>query len=119
MKPTGSGDRFRFRLSLAGGRTQKVNVYFGREDPEGDELVVIYSECGPAQPKLYETALRKNMSSPAVAFAIRDIEGVPHFVLVVTIIAAIVTPAALAKKTEHIGARADAVGKGWRREDVR
>ncbi|HYW78118.1 MAG TPA: HEAT repeat domain-containing protein, partial [Thermoguttaceae bacterium] len=74
VEPTGSDTSFRFKLSLPGDRTQKVTVYFGRKDAEGDELVVIYSECGPADERHYEAILRKNMSIPAGAFAIRDID---------------------------------------------
>ncbi len=49
-EPAGSAKTYRFKLSLPGGRSQKVAVYFGREDTKGDELVIIYSECGPANP---------------------------------------------------------------------
>ena len=52
VKPTGSGTSYQFQLPLPEGRSQKVAVYFGRQDTEGHELVVIYSECGPANPKL-------------------------------------------------------------------
>jgi hypothetical protein len=119
VEPVGSRRSFRFKLPLDEGRSQKVNVYFGREDPDGDELVVIYSECGPAHPKLYETVLRKNTAMPAGAFAIRDIDGKPHFVVVDTMIAATVTPRALAKKIENIAARADSVEKALTKEDTR
>jgi len=39
----GSGDSYRFQLALDEGRSQKVAVYFGRHDEQGDELVVVYS----------------------------------------------------------------------------
>ncbi len=119
VEPTGSGKSFRFKLSLSSGRSQKVHVYFGREDTAGDPLVVIYSECGPAVPKYYEAVLRKNITIPAGAFAIRDLDGKPHFVMVDTMIAAVVTPRTLAKKIEHIGSRADMVEKALTKEDIR
>ncbi len=119
VEPTGSGKSFRFKLSLPDGRSQRVDVYFGREDSEGDSLVVIYSECGPAVAKYYEAVLRKNITIPAGAFAIRDIKGQPNFVMVDTMIAAVVTPGALAKKIENIAARADIVEKGLTKEDRR
>jgi hypothetical protein len=115
----GAGESYQFRLSLPGGRAQKVAVFFGRKDAKGDELVLIYSECGPANPKFYETVLRKNMGIPAGAFAIRDIKGKPHFVMVDTMVAASVTPGALAKKIEHIGSWADMVEKDLTKEDRR
>ena len=119
VEPTGSGKSFRFKLSLSSGRSQKVDVYFGREDTAGDPLVVVYSECGPAVPKFYESVLRKNISIPSGAFAIRDVGGKPHFVMVDTMLAAMVTPSTLAKKIEHIGSRADMVEKALTKEDTR
>jgi len=118
-EPSGSDDSFRFELSLPGGRTQKVAVYFGRDDGKGEKLIVIYSECGPALPKHYEAVLRKNMSIPAGAFAIRDVDGVATLVMVDTVIAATATAGMLAKKIENIAARADLVEKGLTKEDER
>jgi len=115
----GSGDSYRFRLSLDEGRSQKVAVYFGRQDEQGDELVVIYSECGPAQEKYYEAVLRKNLSIPSGAFAIRDVDGTPNFVLVDTLLAASATPRILAKRIENIASRADIVEKSLTKEDRR
>jgi hypothetical protein len=119
VEPTGSGGSYRFKLSLPEDRFQKVVVYFGREDADGGKLVVIYSECGPANPKYYEAVLRKNLAIPAGAFAIRDIGGKPNFVMVDTMVAAAVTPSALARKIEHIAARADQVEESLAKEDRR
>jgi len=119
VEPSGSGNSYRFRLSLPDGREQKVAVYFGRKDDRDDELVVIYSECGPANPKYYEAVLRKNLAIPAGAFAIRDINGDPNFVMVDTMLAALVTPSLLAKRIENIAARADMVEKVLANEDTR
>ena len=119
VEPSGSKKSFRFKLEVAGGRSQKVAVHFGRKDDDGDELVVIYSECGPARPKLYETVLRKNMSIPTGAFAVRDIGGKPHFVMVDTMLAASITPSALAKHIENIATRADMVEKALTKKDRR
>ena len=118
-EPAGSAGTYRFKLSLPSGRRQMVAVYFGREDSAGDELVVIYSECGPAKPKYYEAVLRKNISIPAGAFAIRDVGGKPNFVMVDTMAAASVTPSVLAKKIENIATRADLVEKSLTKEDKR
>lgn len=118
-EPSGSGSSFRFRLSVDGGRSQKVSVYFGQKDTEGDEIVVVYSECGPAKSKYYEAVLRKNLSIPDGAFAIRDVDGEPHFVMVDTMAAATVTPSGLAKKIEGIASRADSVEKVLTKEDTR
>ena len=119
VEPTGSENSYQFKLSLPENRTQKVMVYFGRQDPEGDELVVIYSECGPAKPQHYEALLRKNLMIPAGAFAIRDIGGKANLVMVDTMVADAVTPSALAKKIENIASRADVVEKSLAKEDKR
>lgn len=119
VEPTGSKNSFRFKLSLPDDRTQKVTVYFGRKDSDGDELVVIYSECGPADARHYEAILRKNMSIPSGAFAIRDIDEKPNFVMVDTMAAVSVTPSLLAKKVENIASRADSVERVLTKEDRR
>jgi hypothetical protein len=119
VKPDGSDKSYRFQLPLAEGRSQRVGVYFGRKDEEGRELVVIYSECGPANPKYYEAVLRKNLSIPAGAFAIRDIDGQANFVIVDAMMAASVTPSILAGKIESIASRADSTEKSLTNEDRR
>lgn len=119
VQPSGSGETYTFKLSVPGNRTQRVAVFFGKEDAEGDELVVIYSECGPANPKYYEVLLRKNMTIPAGAFAVRDVGGEPQIVMVETMLAASITPGTLAKRIENIAARADSVEKSLTKEDKR
>ena len=119
VEPTGSGNTYQFRLSLPEGRRQKVGVFFGQKDTDGHKLVVVYSECGPAKAKHYEAVLRKNLTIPAGAFAIRDIDGKPNFVMVDTMMADLVTPRVLAKRIENIAARSDGVEKSLSKEDLR
>lgn len=119
VEPSGSGDTFRFKVSLDGGRSQKVAVFFGRHDSSGDDLVIIYSECGPANPKHYETVLRKNLMIPAGAFAIRNIQDTATLVVVDTMYASSATPSLLAKKIENIAALADSVEKSLTQQDTR
>jgi len=119
-EPSGSGKSYRFQLSLPSGREQKVALYLRPdEDNPGDDLVVIYSECGPANPKYYEAVLRKNLAIPAGAFAIRDLDGKPNFVMVDTMFAASITPSSLAKHVENVAHRADLVEKAIAKEDIR
>lgn len=119
VESTGGGAAYQFRLALPEGRKQKVAVFFDQKDADGQRLVVVYSECGPANPKHYEAVLRKNLSIPAGAFAIRDIEGKPCFVMVDAMPAETVTPRVLAKKIENIANRADGVEKSITGEDLR
>ncbi len=119
VEPSGSGNSRQFRLSLPDGRSQTVTVFFRRKAGTDDELVVVYSECGLADAKLYEAVLRKNLAIPAGAFAIRDIRGKPNFVMVDTMLAESVTPSMLARKIENIATRADMVEKVLAEEDRR
>jgi hypothetical protein len=119
VEPGGSGSNWHFKLGLPGGRTQKVAVLFGRQDDRGDEIVLIYSECGPANPKHYETLLRKNLTLPGGAFAIREVNEKLILVVVETTLAETVAPGVLAKKIETIAARADGVEKQLVEEDTR
>ena len=118
-EPKGGGKAFEFRLSQPSGRSQRVQVQFGRVDSDGDELVVVYTECGPADAKHYEQVLRKNLQLPAGAFAIRDVGGVPNLVIVETAAAASLTGRQLAKMVDAIGARADKVEQSLAKEDER
>ena len=64
VRPTASGKSFWFRVRLSPERTQDVAVQVSRGETPGDELVLVYTECGPADARLYETLLRKNLTLP-------------------------------------------------------
>ena len=119
VEPVVAGTTYQYKLEVGEGRAQKVAVIFGRTDSQGEETVTVYSECGPANPQHYEVLLRKNLTMPAGAFAIRDIDGQAHIVIVDTLFAAGTTPSGLAKRVERLAARADAVEKQLAAEDVR
>ena len=115
--PQGLGRSFTFRLSQPDGRGQLVRIHSTRTGEE--ELVVVYSECGPAQPKHFEVVLRKNAQLPVGAFGIRDVDGAPAFVLVETLPAERLSAQRLARTIERIAARADTVEKSLTPEDER
>lgn len=71
-------------VPLPGNRRQRVTVSFTAQDFEGEPLVVVYTECGPAAPKNFEWALRQNLRLSFGAIAIRDRGGQPTFVMVNT-----------------------------------
>jgi len=71
-------------VPLEGRRRQRVTVSFSARDFEGEPLVVVYTECGPADPKNHEWALRQNVRMSFGAIALRDRGGVPTFVMVNT-----------------------------------
>lgn len=115
--PQGLGRSFTFRLSQPDGRSQVARVHATRTGDE--DLVVVYSECGPAQAKHFEAVLRKNAQLPIGAFGIRDVDGAAAFVLVETLPAERLTARQLARTVERIAARADTVEKSLSREDER
>ena len=71
-------------VPLEGNRRQRVTVSFTAQDFEDEDLVVVYTECGPAQQKNFEWALRQNLRMSFGAIAIRDRGGQPTFVMVNT-----------------------------------
>ncbi len=109
VQPTVSGKSFWFRVRLSPERTQDVAVQVSRGETPGDELVLVYTECGPADARLYETLLRKNLTLRAGAFAIRDIDGHAHFAMVDTVAAPAATADDLARRIERIAAQAEVV----------
>jgi hypothetical protein len=102
-----SADRFTVNLPLAEGRRQQVAVIFGSTDHEREEIVIVYSDCGPARPEHYETALRRNLRMPYGAVALRDRDGEPRFVMFNTILRHGLTPVELRKSIMSVGELAD------------
>ena len=109
VEPTGSGNLSGFRLSLPDGPPSKGGHLPDPVDATTTRMVMIYTECGPADPKYYEAVLRKNMSLPAGALALRDMDDQPNFVMVDAMRVATVTPSGLAKRIENRSRHADLV----------
>ncbi len=74
------GRRYEARVELENGRWQRV--YLENSDHRGRERVLsVYSICGPATPDFYAEALRLNAEIVHGALAVREIDGIPHFVM--------------------------------------
>lgn len=110
---------FSLTVPLPTGRRQTVRVLFNSKDAEGAELIVVYSECGPARERTYEWALRKNLTIPYGAFAIRDVQGSPEFVMVNTMLRASTDPRALRKSIDTMASRSDALERALTQADER
>jgi len=113
------GDSFRVTVPLKHDRSQKVDVLFSLKDPDGDDLVVVYSECGPANKDYYESVLRRNVRVPYGAYGIRDVGGKPTFVMFNTTLRRTVGVEQLRKVIRSVAKRADAVEKALTGEDER
>lgn len=95
-------------MHLQEGRRQCV--YLRQSDlRSGDRLLLIYSVCCRAQPEFYEDALRMNAAVPHGGISIRDIDGVPHFVMVDTYPRATVDGEEIRRSVIEIGTHADRV----------
>lgn len=98
-------------VSLKGGRFQKVNVATSSSDSEGEQLIVIYTQCGPADPKKYEWALKQNLCMPYGAIGVREIKDKPMFVMVDTQLARTAQADEIRKSVLELAKRADAMEK--------
>ncbi|MEZ6130590.1 MAG: serine/threonine-protein kinase [Planctomycetaceae bacterium] len=93
-------------LSLPGGRTQ--TVYLENSDHRaGDRLLNIFSVCCKATPDFYEDALRLNAIVLHGGLSIKDIDGVPCFVMVDTYPRGTVSAEEIRRSVIEVGSRAD------------
>src|SRR5690606_18484444 len=93
---------------LTGNRRQQVYLEIQQADP-GQDAVKIYSICCGADPSFYEQALRMNAEMLHGGLAIREIEGLPMFVLTDTYPRPTIDPLEIRRRVEEAGARADAI----------
>lgn len=94
---------------LDGGRQQTVRVAMKAVDFEKSPIVLVYSECGPADPRFFEYALKANMTMPYGALAIRSVEGQDRLVMFNSMLRRGLTPLALRKSIVSIAEKADKV----------
>ena len=106
-------------VPLEGGRKQRVTVSFASKDSEGEPLVVIYTECGPAEAKNFEWALRQNLRMAFGAIAIRDRDDEPIFVMVNTHLRAAATPDEVRKSVLLLARKGDKLEKALTEGDAR
>lgn len=103
-------DKYRLVVRLADGRKQ--NVFVESSDHRSDQqLLLIYSICCPAQNSFYEQALRMNAMLSHGALTIREIDGVPHFVMINTYPRGTADPEEVRKSVLEISEYSDRVEK--------
>lgn len=96
-------------VKLPNEREQRARVIFGRRDKDGDELVIVFSDCCPAAAMAAEKALQMNLYIPYGALAIRERRGQPWLTLVNTLLRESATPNVLGKTIFEIARRADKI----------
>ena len=106
-------------MSLEGERHQVVRVVMGAKDFEGEAMVLVYSECAPADPKSFEFALKLNISLPYAALALREVDGEQRLVMFNSMLRKGLTPLALRKSIVAISEKADRVEKRLTGQDQR
>ncbi|MBX3441095.1 MAG: protein kinase [Planctomyces sp.] len=103
----GSNGRYEVRVLLDDGRGQRVMI-----ENEGGPLegqIVMYSNCCPSRSDYYEQALRLNATVGNGALSIRDIDRVPHFVMINTYPRSTIDPEEIRRTVRDIAAHADAI----------
>lgn len=100
----------RIRIRLPDGRGQSVYVE-NSNHRAGDRLLNIFSVCCEAQSDFYEDALRLNAVVLYGGLSIRDVDGVPCFVMVDTYPRAIVSAEEIRRSVIEVGCRADEIEK--------
>jgi serine/threonine-protein kinase len=76
----GARDLFRIIFPLPGDRLQEVLVE-GNEGKNQDPYLSVFSVCAPADPMYFEYALKLNARLTYGSLSIRDVLGVPMFVM--------------------------------------
>ena len=99
-------DGFEVHLELPNGRGQSVFLE-NSEHPAGDRLLLIYSICCPALTEVYEHALRLNAEVSHDRISIRNIDGVPSFVMDDTYPRATVDGEEIRRSVVEVGLQAD------------
>jgi len=97
-------------VDLPTGRSQSVEL-MALKDADGAALIAFYTECGPADDKLYERALKLNLCIPFGAFALRTSADGKKLVMVDAYLQETADVKQLAKSLETLAKRADAMEK--------
>jgi serine/threonine protein kinase len=108
---------FEVRLQLPNRRGQSVFLE-NSEHPAGDRLLLIYSICCPATSEFYEHALRLNAEVLHGGISIRNIAGVPCFVMVDTYPRATVDGEEIRRSVVEVGFQADNIERMLTGADV-
>ncbi|MDP6438514.1 MAG: hypothetical protein QGH74_02670, partial [Candidatus Brocadiia bacterium] len=100
------GGRYVLKVPVGKGRTQTAFVSLSTKDHQGSLIAVVYADCGPADPKHYEYALKRNFKMPYGAMALRDTNKGPYFVMFNSLLRESLSPLELNKSIFTIAERA-------------
>ena len=80
----GGEGRYSVMVTLAEGRSQRVYIEIGSDEPRLGKLVRIYSICAPVDESYYRRALELNADMPHGSIAIQNLDDKPHYIMVDT-----------------------------------
>jgi hypothetical protein len=98
-------------VDLPGDRLQRIQCVFSPRSEKATPLVLVYTECGPARPDLYEWALKVNAKLPFGAVGLREVGGQLLFIMVNSFLRETVTAKDLRKSISRLAREADALEK--------
>ncbi len=102
----GARDQFRIIVPVPGDRLHEVYVEVA-EGRKRQRLLTVYSVCAPADSRHYQFALRLNAELTYGALSIREVNGMPMFVMTRTYSRGQVTPADIRAAVVEIARRGD------------
>ncbi|MBP85772.1 MAG: hypothetical protein CMJ64_03500 [Planctomycetaceae bacterium] len=82
IQPHYADGRCSIPVQLPNGRAQTVRIEIDGDAETGEEIVRVFSVCGPASDCYYERALHLNAAISHGAIGIETVDGGPHFVMV-------------------------------------
>lgn len=82
MRAEFDGERYHVPIRLSDGRNQIVSVECVQDAETHEDIVRVFSVCGPTSSSYYERALHLNAAMSHGAIGIETLSGVPHFVMV-------------------------------------
>lgn len=103
---SGEGVRYTVQILLPRGRKQEVRIDLLKQG-SSERLVQIYSVCCPAQHNQFEYVLRLNAEIPHGGLAIKEIAGIPMFVMMDTYPWSTVDPEEIRRSALSVATRAD------------
>ena len=101
-----SGEALLFRVPLPAGRHQDVQLLFRRNDG-GEEIVSLFTTCGPAVRANYEWALRMNPKLPCGAIGLIELGRKMSFVMSECLLLSETTPRELRRALTGVATRGD------------
>lgn len=106
---SGSGVRFSIRLPVGEGRSQTVYIELDQADKAGEPMILIFTRCGIAEPRMFAKSLQINARLSHASFAMFKIEDKDEIILMARRRLNILTRQALHGDIRYIAGKGDKV----------